>query len=477
MAADGTRAWLSYLRESSGTVRVRTTAGAVLVVGIALVAVAATMVVLMQRALTEGVRMSAFLRADEIQASLEIEGQEPLRAADCEDLLLEEDEEFVRILDSRGAVLCDSPNLTGAVVHDLDALAGITPGDPRRLGISFEEEDSREDIDPFLAVAAQRSVGGQEIIIVMGQALEPVRESTRIVVGLFVIGIPVLLAVVGLVTWAVVGRSLAPVEAIRREVETISMEELHRRVPAPTSKDEIARLATTMNQMLVRLQEGQARQRRFVSDASHELRSPVASIRQHSEVVIAHPNNASAQELARVVLAEDLRMQRLVEDLLLLARMDERQSNGRRDVLDFDDVVFEEVYRVRQVTHKSIDTSRVSAGRVQGDRKQLSRLTGNILDNAVRHARGAIAVTLAEENGEVIFRVDDDGSGVPAAEQERIFERFVRLQEARDRDSGGAGLGLAIVAEVASAHGGTARILESHLGGASFEVRLPRASD
>jgi signal transduction histidine kinase len=352
-----------------------------------------------------------------------------------------------------------------------ERLVGLPGGEMTRVMTNFEEDDF------FLAIARSGEIFGQNYKIVVTRSLEVVRESSQVVIGLLVIGIPLLLGVVGIVTWRVVGHSLAPVEAIRSEVETISMEELHRRVPAPGSKDEIARLAVTMNQMLKRLEEGQARQRRFVSDASHELRSPVASIRQHSEVVLAHPNNASAQDLARVVLAEDLRMQRLVEDLLLLARMDEHKSDARRDVLDLDDVVFEEVYRVRQVSDKSIDTTRVSAGRVRGDRKQLSRLTGNILDNAVRHARNAVAVALGEENGEVIFRVDDDGAGVPAAEQERIFERFVRLQEARDRDSGGAGLGLAIVAEVASVHGGTARIRESRLGGASFEIRLPRASD
>jgi signal transduction histidine kinase len=313
--------------------------------------------------------------------------------------------------------------------------------------------------------------------IVVARSLEVVRESSQIVVGLLVIGIPLLLVVVGLVTWRVVGRSLAPVEAIRNEVETISTEELDRRVPVPASKDEIFRLAMTMNQMLERLEDGQLRQRRFVSDASHELRSPVASIRQHSEVALAHPNQSSAEELARVVLDEDLRMQRLVEDLLLLARMDEHRADARKVMLDLDDVVFEEVVRVRNLTKKSIDASGVSAGRVLGDRKQLTRLTGNILDNAVRHARTSVSVVLTEENHEVILQVDDDGRGIPPGDEERIFERFVRLQEARDRDTGGGGLGLAIVAEVAGAHGGTARVLKSRLGGARFEIRLPRASD
>jgi signal transduction histidine kinase len=467
-------------------VRARTTVGAVLVVGAALLVAATAMVWLLQRSLTNNVRAAAELRLVSAAQFLKSGEPGPIRLPRNEDEMIPAGEdEVVVVLDEDGDLVSssaaperddrgDDPPRPVDLDRDFKEprrLVGLERGEMTRVVAEFEEDD------PFLAIARYREIFGRSYKIVVTRSLEVVRESSQVVIGMLVIGIPLLLGVVGIVTWRVVGRSLAPVEAIRSEVETISTDELHRRVPTPPSKDEIARLAVTMNQMLGRLEEGQARQRRFVSDASHELRSPVASIRQHSEVVLAHPDNASVQELARVVLAEDLRMQRLVEDLLLLARMDERQAIGRRDVLDLDDVVFEEVYRVRQVTDKTIDTSRVSAGRVQGDRKQLSRLTGNILDNAARHAQSAIAVALAEENGEVIFRVDDDGGGVPAEEKERIFERFVRLEEARDRDSGGAGLGLAIVAEVASVHGGTARILESHLGGALFEIRLPRASD
>jgi signal transduction histidine kinase len=247
-------------------------------------------------------------------------------------------------------------------------------------------------------------------------------------------------------------------------------------VPAPDSGDEIARLAITMNQMLDRLEESQVRQRRFVSDASHELRSPVASIRQQAELALTHPEEASAEELARVVLDEDLRIQRLVEDLLLLAKMDEQTLDWPRKPLDLDDVVFEEIDRIRQSSAKKIDAGGVSGGRVVGDRKQLARLVANLLENGVRHAQSRLSVTLMQEGDGVVLRVDDDGIGIPEEERERVFERFVRLQEARDRDSGGGGLGLAIVAEVSEVHGGKVRVLESPLGGARFEVRLPRGS-
>jgi signal transduction histidine kinase len=224
--------------------------------------------------------------------------------------------------------------------------------------------------------------------------------------------------------------------------------------------------------MLERLEAGHVRQKRFVSDASHELRSPVASIRQHAEVAVAHPDDISTRDLASVVLTEDLRLQRLVEDLLLLARTDEQLVDERRPV-DLDDIVFEEISRYRNDAGPTIDASRVSAGRVSGDSRSLARLTGNLIENAIRHARANVAVSLRQENDRVVLRVDDDGGGIPPHERARIWERFVRLQQARDRDSGGSGLGLAIVAEVTAAHGGTATVVDSPLGGARFEISFP----
>jgi signal transduction histidine kinase len=155
------------------------------------------------------------------------------------------------------------------------------------------------------------------------------------------------------------------VEAIRAEVDAISGDALHRRVPDPPAGDEIGRLARTMNRMLGRLEQAQARQRRLVADASHELRSPVATIRQHAEVALAHPDRTTT-ELAGTVLAEDLRLQRLAEDLLLLTRADEHTLALRRRPVDLDDLVFDEARRVRGATGLRVDTTAVSAGRVEG---------------------------------------------------------------------------------------------------------------
>lgn len=288
-------------------------------------------------------------------------------------------------------------------------------------------------------------------------------------------GIPLLLLITGTVTWRVVGRALAPVERMRAEVEAISSKELHRRVPDPPGNDEIARLAETMNRMLTRLEQGQTRQRRFISDASHELRSPVATIRQHAEVALSHPNVTRIDELAEVVLAEDLRLQRMVEDLLLLTKIDEGTLHLWRESVDLDDLLFAEAARLRATTDVLVDTSEVSAGRVSGDRRQLDKLVRNLIDNAARHAHDKVALSLREHDGEVLLTVDDDGEGIPTFERERIFERFVRLEAARDRDSGGSGLGLAIVAEIAGAHGATIAVRDRPEGGTRLDVRFPAA--
>lgn len=286
-------------------------------------------------------------------------------------------------------------------------------------------------------------------------------------------GVPLLLVLVGVTTWTVVGRTLAPVDAIRREVDEVSGHELHRRVPDPDTGDEIARLAATMNRMLDRLEVSQARQQRFISDASHELRSPVATIRHHAEIALAHPGQGTGADLAEIVLAEDLRVERLVEDLLFLAQADEHTLRIGRHVLDLDDLVFDEAARLRATTDLRVDVSGVSGGRVDGDATQLRRVLRNLCDNAVRHTRSTIWLSLEGRAAGVVLGVADDGDGVAAAEQERVFERFVRLDEARARDDGGSGLGLAITAEIVAAHDGTVTVSDGSGGGARFEVVLP----
>jgi signal transduction histidine kinase len=263
---------------------------------------------------------------------------------------------------------------------------------------------------------------------------------------------------------------------MRREVDGVTSSNLAHRIADPGSDDEIGRLASTMNLMLDRLDESQRMQRRFVSDASHELKSPLASLRQFAEVASAHPDRVSAAELSEAVLDEGARLERLVQGMLVLARADEHSLVAARGSIDLDDLLFAEAKRVGASSALRVDTSAVGAARAHGDEAMLQQVVRNLIDNAARHASTTIALSLAESASDILLSIEDDGDGVPAADRERIFERFVRLDEARARESGGSGLGLAIVRELVGAHQGSVTVHVSRLGGARFDVRLPAAS-
>lgn len=431
------------------SVRVRITLVAIAVVAVALLAGSAVLVLTLRSNLIDEALTTAELRAATLAASLE-DGDGDVR------LVVPGDDEFAQIQDSSGTVVWASDEaLNGA----LDPPA---PG--RSTVIIVPIEDGR------FAVAAA-SAG--DLTVIAGRNLEHVDESTSTLIGLLAIGLPVLTLLLGFVTWAVVGRALKPVERIRAEVETITAADLDQRVPVPATKDEIGRLAETMNTMLERLEASQARQRRFVSDASHELRSPLASIRQHSEVALAHPGSIGDEELAASVLADALRMQGLVEDLLLLARADEQSLGTRTTDVDLDDLALEEARRLREATELDVDTSGVTATRIEGDPAALRRLIRNLGENAARYATSRIAISTGGNGSMIELVVEDDGPGIQESDRTEVFERFVRLDEARARDDGGYGLGLAIVSEVAASHHGSARITDGRLGGARVEVRLP----
>ncbi len=428
----------------------RTTFAAVAVVGIAMVAGSLAMLSFVERSLTEQAADGAEIRAAELVASAE----PPAGAID----VVDPTEEFVQVYRD-GSIVAGSENVGG-----MPSLASPAPGEHVRLDtVPFTNA-------PFIVAAAQRG----DLTVVVGRNIDDEVDARTTVRKALVFGGAALLAVVGAVTWWMAGRALRPVEDIREEVERISARELERRVPDAPGDDEVARLAATMNRMLDRLQSSQERQRRLVSDASHELRSPVAAIRQHAEVAGRHPEATGVDELAAAVLDETDRLQGLVEDLLVLARLDEGGGSAAAEV-DLDDIVLAEAGRLRQMTTIEVDVRGVTAGRVHGSAAALERVVRNLTDNAARHARGRVAVGLEQADGHVILTVEDDGPGVAPEDRERVFERFVRLDESRGRRTGGAGLGLSIVREVAANHGGEATLGESALGGLRVEVRLPSA--
>ena len=338
------------------------------------------------------------------------------------------------------------------------------PADPRAAATArrAQEMQTREVVE---------SAQGQ-ITLTSQRSLAEVDNTINSITDALIIGFPALVLLVGLLTWYLAGRALRPVEAIRAEAASITGNTIHRRVPVPESGDEVSRLAVTMNEMLDRLEDAATRQRRFVSDASHELRSPVASIRTQLEVALRRPNRDDWAVIAQRVLTEDERLEQAVADLVELARLDEGDTVADSVEVDLDEIVFEECARERAVP---IDTTRVSGGRVLGRRDALARVVRNLIDNAARHAQSKVDVSLNEADGTVELVVADDGPGIAPEDRERVFERFTRLDEGRARDAGGMGLGLAVVKSTVERHRGTVQIQDNAPHGARFVLRLPAA--
>ncbi|MGY3679647.1 ATP-binding protein [Streptomyces sp. TE33382] len=482
------------------SVRARAALGATLVVALALIGAGLAVLMVLRANLTDQADLQAEVTAREVAGQLALD-----TAYDALDLEDEEDHP-VQVTDEDGRVV--------AVSQDLEAISGTgtdavrpAPSAPAGTSGDDDDDDSGEDGDDdsgrpargevssddpdfgngtatvdgttadyrFAAVEATTSAG-VTLTVHAGAPLATEQEAVGTVRGAMLTGLPVLLVVVAGVTWLVTRRALRPVEGIRRELAAITAsEDLGRRVPEPDSRDEIARLARTTNETLTVLEASVDRQRRFVADASHELRSPIASLRTQLEVGAAHP------ELLDVpgAVADTVRLQALAADLLLLARLDAGEKPGRTP-LDLGALVREEVsQRVGDRIPVTVSVPEEGAYGVIGSRGQLARVIGNLLDNAERHAQGLVAVSVsgagAGAGGGVSVEVRDDGAGVPEDERERIFERFVRLDDARSRDDGGAGLGLAIARDVAARHGGTLTVHRAAEGGALFRLRLPAA--
>jgi signal transduction histidine kinase len=262
------------------------------------------------------------------------------------------------------------------------------------------------------------------------------------------------------------------VDEIRSRVADISTSDLTERVPVPEQHDEISALAVTMNQMLARIEAGHAAQQRFVGDASHELRSPLTTIISALEMAHAHPELLNDELASGTLIPAAQRMKALIDDLLLLARADERGLSMARDDVDLDDLVAAEVERVRRETTLDVRTDIVPA-RLTGDPAALSRVLRNLIDNAARHATSRLGVEVRPESGRVRVTVSDDGPGIALADRQRVFDRFVRLDADRSRSAGGAGLGLAIVREIVAAHWGSVTIGGADGHGTTVSVQLP----
>ena len=469
---------LGWLRARMG-VRVVSALSAAVVVALALLVAGAALVLLVQQSLRTSVRAEAEQQAQLITNRLagNWEGESNENAREAISALTRESDDLAQVLVEYGGNSEDvDRNIvieagTDPVGRDA-AISDIWPdvGDTVVVPNTPVRTVDGTIVDAVLVASGTES-DNRHVVLLYAAPLTGVDHATDTVLFYLLWGVPLLIVVAGVTTYLFSGRALRPVEAIRTQVAAMTEKDLAQRVPVPPARDEVGRLAETMNAMIARLQDAQGVQRRFVADASHELRSPLATIATGLELM----QNATVDRGTVTALrGETTRLNKLVEGLILLARADERGLQPRRDEVDLDEVA--EGERGRPADGAVVAEVRAMPVRVVGDRGQLARVVRNLVDNARRHARSRVLVTVGRQDDTAVIEVSDDGPGVPPADRARVFERFVRLDDARARSDGGSGLGLAIVSEVVAAHGGTVEVADAPGGGALFRVRLPAAA-
>ena len=408
-------------RDPTGTrrLRVRLTLIAAAVCALVLVTASALVVVLFRDSLTDSADDLSRSRASALLA-LAAAGSLPPAISEVSD------DGVAQVVDESGRVLAASANVAGR-----PAISSAQPKEDEPLLLHLEAPDDDETEDYRVWAMRGPSADGP-VVAYVGTSEESVDESVRSLVASLAIAVPLILVALVVLVWFLVGRTLRPVEAAH------------------------------------------ARQRAFVADASHELQSPLAAIRAQLEVGLEHPDGTDWPATARDLLADSDRMERLVRDLLFLARQDSPGSVGSHVLVDLDDVVLEEVARLRARTSTEVETSGVSAAPVRGDRDDLARLVRNLLDNADRHAASTVHVRTSTAGSVAELVVSDDGPGIDPRHRPHVFERFYRGDQARRHGEGSTGLGLAIVAAVAARHGGSVEVADQ-APGARLVVRLPSA--
>ncbi|WP_084464754.1 sensor histidine kinase [Microtetraspora fusca] len=463
------------------SLRFRLTATASAVLALALAVSAYVFVGVLGRALAGTIDDEVYQRAREVVALAD--------AGRLGDRIVTTDNTIVQVLDASGRIVNATPGT--------DRLVPLLGAD-RREGAVRSGRPVFLDGRPYgipgpLRARVLSADAGRTVIA--ARSFKEVQGSLTTTGHVLIVGTPLLLVLLAAASWLVIGRTLRPIALLRRGAAEISGTARTRRLPVPESRDEVHSLATTLNDMLARLEAADARQRALISDASHELRSPLASIRLQLEVALSHPEGQDWRETAEGVLEDTMRLSRLAEDLLALARLDEGRT-VRREPVDL------AALAERAVERHGVTGDIASGVTVDGDALDLGRVLTNLVANAVRHATSTVVVALRAEPpgtgaplsgtapgrgtagvaGEGATRADvavltvtDDGPGIPAEDRERVFDRFTRLDSARSRDEGGAGLGLAIVRDTVRAHGGTVH-LEDAAPGLRAVVRLPLAA-
>lgn len=451
---------LSRLSRLAATVRFRVTALATLAVLIVLVGTGIVLVGSQRGALTSNIDEGLEQGALSIEAALAA-GTLPTVLGGFGD-----DDSVAQVVNGAGRVLASTANVAG---QGPLAAASTGTGTSRALRTVHDLPHGQGG---FRMLSRRVDAVDGPVTVVLASTLEDVEDSADALATSLIVTVPAVAALLGALVWWLVGRTLRPVETIRAEVDRIGGSELGRRVPEPGTGDEVDRLAVTMNAMLDRTENAAKRQHQFVADASHELRSPLTRIRAELEVDLAGADRADLLATHRSALEEITALQRMVEDLLHLARSDAGASVPRRQPVDLDDIVLAHAGGLRSAGVR-VDTTGVTAARVQGDPRQLRRAVGNLAENAARHAATTVVFTLVEHEGTAELSVSDDGPGIPGPARELVFDRFTRLDDARNSASGGVGLGLAITRDIVERHGGTVVVDPGHHPGARLVLTLP----
>ena len=373
----------------------------------------------------------------------------------------------------------DNRVLTGSLTADrLTAL--VTPEEKERAvaGDVVVVAGNRSGLSGGLQVSAvEAGSGADRVTVVAALPTADLESATSTLRNLLLVVFPLLLLVCALIAWRVIGAALKPVEELRSGAASIDGSSTDERLPVPPTHDEIAALATTLNEMLDRVAGARRTQRAFVADAAHELRSPLATMRTQLEVAT---RLGEGGRLPDDLLPEVARLSGLVEDLLLLARADDGGTptpsvTGAVELGGLVDEVSARYATARVPVRSGVASGLVPVS-VDASYDDLYRALTNLVDNAVRHASSEVELSLDVVDGTARIGVTDDGHGIPEADRERVFDRFTRLDEARDRDSGGTGLGLAIARELLRRNGSRV-FLEDARPGVRAVVTLPTGQD
>jgi signal transduction histidine kinase len=373
-------------------------------------------------------------------------------------------------------VLVQVTNSVGSVLLTSAAIAGETSLiDFKQVNISPLLGSTIVAIDSIrYVVSINQVVGTDEAAwVIVAQSLGPIDATVSTVRLIVLIAAPLLVLSVALVAWKASGQALKSVAAIRSQVDSIGHSKLSERVPVPMGQDEISDLAKTMNSMLDRLEVSVDAQKRFVADVSHELRSPLASIKTTLDVANRIGTNSEWAKAYEILNDETSRMSLLVDDLLLLAKADAGQLNLQLKEIDLDDVVTRELINFKATSTLKLDQA-IQPVKILGDDLKVSQALRNILDNAKRFAKQQVWISLNVAGDHVEVTIEDDGPGIALENRVKAMERFVRLDQHRSRDDGGTGLGLAIAAEIMASHNGSLKLNNSVHGGLCATLTLPK---